>query len=125
MLLQKKSAMLLHKDSRPRGPTRTDPSPTYLKVIGSLSLSNRGKIVISLPPTYIVRRSWISPPPSLSLPKLSTPTMAEEKESTSVPLSQAVDPEDPAKTPPPSPNSTRKVRCSRSLDLPPFSVNSF
>ncbi|KAH7663609.1 Ammonia/methane monooxygenase subunit B hairpin domain-containing protein [Dioscorea alata] len=35
--------------------------------------------------------------------------MAEEKESTSVPLSQAADPEDPAKTPPPSPNSTRKA----------------
>lgn len=36
--------------------------------------------------------------------------MAEEKESTSIPLSQAVDPEDPAKSPPSSPNSsTRKV----------------
>ena len=40
--------------------------------------------------------------------------MAEEKESTSVPLSQAAnggeDPEDPAKSPPSSPNSsTRKV----------------
>ncbi|KAG1327976.1 protein LIKE COV 2 [Cocos nucifera] len=39
--------------------------------------------------------------------------MAEEKESTSVPLSQAVDPEDPAKTPPTSPNSaTRKACCA-------------
>jgi len=41
--------------------------------------------------------------------------MAEEKESTSIPLSQAdnvscEDPEDPAKTPPTSPNSsTRRV----------------
>ena len=40
--------------------------------------------------------------------------MAEEKESTSIPLSQAenggIDPEDPAKSPPTSPNSsTRKV----------------
>ncbi|XP_008785846.1 protein LIKE COV 2 [Phoenix dactylifera] len=39
--------------------------------------------------------------------------MAEEKESTSVPLSQAVDPEDPAKLPPTSPNSsTRKACCA-------------
>ncbi|KAH7520769.1 hypothetical protein FEM48_Zijuj08G0181000 [Ziziphus jujuba var. spinosa] len=42
--------------------------------------------------------------------------MAEEKESTSIPLSQAEngtpDPEDPAKSPPPSPNSsTRKACC--------------
>ncbi|KAG6479270.1 hypothetical protein ZIOFF_062732 [Zingiber officinale] len=36
--------------------------------------------------------------------------MAEEKESTSIPLSQAVDPGDPAKAPPISPSSsTRKV----------------
>lgn len=46
--------------------------------------------------------------------------MAEEKESTSIPLSQAEngaqDPEDPAKSPPPSPNSsTRKVRSRCSL----------
>ncbi|XP_020260068.1 protein LIKE COV 2-like [Asparagus officinalis] len=39
--------------------------------------------------------------------------MAEEKESTSIPLSQAVDPEDPAKSPPTSPNSsTRKACCA-------------
>ncbi|MQL85203.1 hypothetical protein Taro_017734 [Colocasia esculenta] len=45
--------------------------------------------------------------------------MAEEKESTSIPLSAAagggggVDPEDPAKTPPSSPNSsTRKACCA-------------
>lgn len=40
--------------------------------------------------------------------------MAEEKESTSVPLSQAVDPEKPSKAPPATPSSsTRKVRASR------------
>ncbi|CAL9174965.1 protein LIKE COV 2-like [Musa acuminata AAA Group] len=39
--------------------------------------------------------------------------MAEEKESTSIPLSQAVDPEDPAKSPPASPgSSTRKACCA-------------
>lgn len=40
--------------------------------------------------------------------------MAEEKESTSIPLSQAVDPENPAKAPPATPSSsTRKVRAPR------------
>lgn len=40
--------------------------------------------------------------------------MAEEEESTSIPLSQAVDPEEPAKAPPATPSSsTRKVRASR------------
>ncbi|URE04643.1 hypothetical protein MUK42_22697 [Musa troglodytarum] len=39
--------------------------------------------------------------------------MAEEKESTSIPLSQAADPEDPAKSPPASPgSSTRKACCA-------------
>ncbi|URE09186.1 hypothetical protein MUK42_24335 [Musa troglodytarum] len=39
--------------------------------------------------------------------------MADEKESTSVPLSQAADPEDPAKAPPTSPSSsTRKACCA-------------
>ncbi|KAH0969679.1 hypothetical protein GBA52_028471 [Prunus armeniaca] len=48
--------------------------------------------------------------------------MAEEKESSSVPLSQAengiLDPEDPAKSPPSSPNSsTRLLLCSPKLGL--------
>lgn len=48
--------------------------------------------------------------------------MAEEKESTSVPLSQSVtDAEDPVKSPPNSPNSsTRKVRFSLFFYLPIF-----
>ncbi|RXH75772.1 hypothetical protein DVH24_039471 [Malus domestica] len=48
--------------------------------------------------------------------------MAEDQESTSIPLSQAEnggpDPEDPAKSPPPSPNSsTRLLLCSPKLGL--------
>ncbi|KAG6504659.1 hypothetical protein ZIOFF_036995 [Zingiber officinale] len=47
--------------------------------------------------------------------------MAEEKESTSIPLSQAADPEDPAKAPPISPSSsTRKVGLdTHSIATPP------
>ncbi|XP_042400308.1 protein LIKE COV 2-like isoform X1 [Zingiber officinale] len=41
--------------------------------------------------------------------------MAEEKESTSIPLSQAVDPEDPAKAPPISPSSSTRKACGAVL----------
>ncbi|XP_042402358.1 protein LIKE COV 2-like [Zingiber officinale] len=37
--------------------------------------------------------------------------MAEEKESTSIPLSQAVDPENPAKAPPATPSSSTRKAC--------------
>ncbi|KAJ8506790.1 hypothetical protein OPV22_007676 [Ensete ventricosum] len=44
--------------------------------------------------------------------------MAEDKESTSIPLSQAADPEDPAKSPPASPgSSTRKIPTASPLKL--------
>ncbi|KAG6516239.1 hypothetical protein ZIOFF_026692 [Zingiber officinale] len=41
--------------------------------------------------------------------------MAEEKESTSIPLSQATDPEDPAKAPPISPSSSTRKACGAVL----------
>ncbi|KAG6522659.1 hypothetical protein ZIOFF_019806 [Zingiber officinale] len=41
--------------------------------------------------------------------------MAEEKESTSIPLSQAADPEDPAKAPPISPSSSTRKACGAVL----------